>query len=97
MDWFRFLLIAFASFTAWEWLIVALPFAVPAALQPLAVVGLAYGAGLLPLVWLTAVAAAGAVALLHVPVRGGVVEAAPLRLRSPRRHPDTGRRVPDLP
>ncbi|MER5754303.1 hypothetical protein [Streptomyces sp. NPDC002088] len=95
MDWFRLLLIAFATFTAWEWLVVVLPFALPAALQPLAVVGLAYEAQRLPGSWLAATAAAGVVALLHIPVRGGVVEATPLRF--PRRHPSTGRRVPDLP
>jgi hypothetical protein len=44
MDWLRFALIAFATFTAWEWLLVVLPFSLPAGLQPLAVVGLAYEA-----------------------------------------------------
>lgn len=94
---FRLLLIAFATFTAWEWLAVVLPFSLPAALQPLAVVGLAYGAQHLPGPWLWSAAAAGVVALLHIPVRGGVIEAPPLRMRLPRRHPGTGRRVPDLP
>jgi hypothetical protein len=94
VDWLRFLLIAFATFTAWEWLAVVLPFSLPAWLQPLAVVGLAYGAQRVPMPWLTAAAAAGVVALLHIPVRGNV-EATPLRF--PRRHPATGRRVPDLP
>jgi hypothetical protein len=95
MDWFRLILIAFATFTAWEWLRDTLPFALPAALQPLAVVGLAYEAQRLPGPWLMAVAAAGVVALLHVQVRGNAADAASLRL--PRRHPSTGRRVPDLP
>jgi hypothetical protein len=94
MDWLRFALIALATFTAWEWLLVVLPFSLPAGLQPLAVVGLAFEAQRLPVPWLAAVAAAGAVALLHLQVRGGT-EAPPLRL--PRRHPSTGRRVPDLP
>jgi hypothetical protein len=94
MDWFRLLLIAFATFTAWEWLVVVLPFTLPAWLQPLVVVGLAYEAHRVPVPWLTAAAAAGVVALLHIPVRGG--SAAPA-LRLPRRHPATGRRVPDLP
>jgi hypothetical protein len=94
VDWLRFLLISLATFTAWEWLAVTLPVSLPAWLQPLAVVGLAYEAQRLPAPWLTAVAAAGAVALLHIPVRGNV-EATPLRL--PRRHAATGRRVPDLP
>jgi hypothetical protein len=95
MDWFRLLLIAFATFTAWEWLRDVLPLTIPAALQPLVVVGLAYEAQRLPGPWLTAVAAAGAVAVLHVQVRGGGAETTSLRL--PRRHPSTGRRVPDLP
>lgn len=95
MNWLHVLLIAFATFTAWEWLLVALPVAVPAWLQPLVVVAIAYGAQRVSEPWLVAVAAAGAVALLHTFVRSGVVEAAPLRL--PRRHPSTGRRVPDLP
>jgi hypothetical protein len=94
MDWLGFLLISFATFTAWEWLAVALPFSLPAWLQPVAVVSLAYGAQFVPDPWLTAAAAAGVVALLHIPVRGGV-EAPPLRI--PRRHPSTGHRVPDLP
>jgi hypothetical protein len=95
MNWLHVLLIAFATFTAWEWVLVALPFAVPAWLQPVVVVAIAYGAQRLNESWLVAVAAAGAVALLHTAVRSGVVEAPPLRL--PRRHPSTGRRVPDLP
>jgi hypothetical protein len=95
MDWFRLLLISLATFTAWEWVAVTLPFSLPAWLQPLAVVALGYAAQRLPGRWLLAVAAAGAVALLHTAVRGGVVEAPPLRI--PRRHPATGRRVPDLP
>jgi putative effector of murein hydrolase LrgA (UPF0299 family) len=95
MTWLRLLLIAFATFTAWEWLRETLPFALPAPVQPLAVVGLAYGAQYLPGAWLAATAAAGVVALLHVQVRGGEVEASPIRF--PRRHPSTGRRVPDLP
>jgi hypothetical protein len=95
MDWFRLLLISFATFTAWEWLREVLPLAIPAALQPLVVVGLAYEAQRLPGPWLTAVAAAGVVAVLHAQVRGGGSETTSLRL--PRRHPSTGRRVPDLP
>jgi hypothetical protein len=95
MDWFRLLLIAFATFTAWEWLRDVLPFDLPAALQPPVVVGLAYEAQRLPGPWLAAVAAAGVVAVLHVQVRGGGSGTTSLRL--PRRHPATGRRVPDLP
>ncbi|MDX3260710.1 hypothetical protein PV336_15935 [Streptomyces sp. MI02-2A] len=95
MDWLRFALITLATFTTWEWLLVSLPFAVPAWLQPVVVVAIAYGAERVQNPWLVAVAAAGAVALLHTVVRSGVVEASPLRL--PRRHPSTGRRVPDLP
>jgi hypothetical protein len=95
MNWLHVLLIALAAFTAWEWLLVTLPFAVPAWLQPVLVVAIAYGAQRLNERWLVAVAAAGLVALLHTFVRSGVVEAPPLRL--PRRHPSTGRRVPDLP
>jgi hydrogenase/urease accessory protein HupE len=95
MDWFWLLLISLGTFTAWEWVAVALPFSLPAWLQPITVVGLAYEVQRLPERWLLAVAAAGAVALLHTVVRGGVVEAPPLRV--PRRHPATGRRVPDLP
>jgi hypothetical protein len=94
MDWFRLLLIAFATFTAWEWLRDLLP-TIPAALQPLVVVGLAYGAQRVPGPWLAAVAAAGVVAVLHTQVRGSGPQASSLRL--PRRHPATGRRVPDLP
>ena len=97
MDWFHVVLLALATFTAWEWLIVVVPVAIPAALQPLAVVGLAYEAQRLPGPWLVATAAAGAVALLHVGVRSAVVEPAPMNLRLPRRHPAAGRRVPDLP
>ncbi len=93
--WLHVLLMALAAFTAWEWVLVTLPVAVPAWLQPAVVVAMAYGAQRLPDRWLTALAVAGAVALLHTVVRSGVVEAAPLRL--PRRHPSTGRRVPDLP
>ncbi|MFE4681547.1 hypothetical protein ACFRNJ_12015 [Streptomyces sp. NPDC056721] len=95
MDWFRLLLIAFAAFTAWEWLRDVLPVSLPAAVQPLVVVGLAYGAQHLPGPWLAATAAAGVVALLHARVRGDAPEASPIRF--PRRHPATGRRVPDLP
>lgn len=94
MDWLWFLLIAFATFTAWEWLAVTLPFSLPAALQPLVVVALGYAAQRLPEPWLVAVAAAGAVALLHSTVRGNVVEASPLRIPRVRRG---SRRVPDLP
>jgi hypothetical protein len=95
MTWLQILLIAFATFTAWEWLIEVLPFTLPAGLQPVAVAGLAYGAQRLPEPWLVALAAAGMVALLHILVRGGAVKTSSLRL--PRRHPSTGRRVPDLP
>jgi hypothetical protein len=95
MDWFRLLLIAFATFTAWEWLRDVLPVAIPAALQPPVVVGLAYEVQRVPGPWLAAGAAAGVVAVLHAQVRGSGAETASLRL--PRRHPNTGRRVPDLP
>lgn len=95
MDWFRLLLLSFATFTAWEWLRDVLPLPLPAAIQPPVVVALAFGAQRLPDPWLLAVSAAGGVAVLHALVRGGASEAASLRL--PRRHPATGRRVPDLP
>lgn len=95
MTWLHAALIAFATFTAWEWLAVALPFSLPAWLQPLAVVGIAYGAQQLPAPWLLALAAAGAVALLHTFVRGGLVEAPALRI--PRSRTARPGRVPDLP
>jgi hypothetical protein len=93
MDWLHVLLLCLATFTAWEWLLEVLPVGLPAGLQPLAVVGLAYEAQRLPAPWLVSVAAAGVVALLHLRVRSQVTEPAPFRL--PRR--PSGRRVPDLP
>lgn len=95
MTWLHVALLALAAFTAWEWLLAVLPFALPAALHPLVVVGLAYGAQYLPLPWLVAAAAAGLVGLLHLQVRSGVAEPGPLQI--PRRNPRVGRRVPDLP
>jgi hypothetical protein len=98
MDWLRIALIAFATFTAWEWLIVVSAVVIPAALQPVLVVAIAYGVQRLPLPWLAALAGAGMVALLHAAVRSGGAVPPRSGLRVPRRqHPSTGRRVPDLP
>lgn len=96
MTWLHVALIALAAFTAWEWLLVALPIRLPAILHSLAVVGLAYGAQYLPGPWLVALASAGLVGLLHLKVRSQGAEASAVQM-IPRRNPNAGRRVPDLP
>lgn len=60
------LILALATFVAWEWVLDSLPFRLPPVLQPILVAGLAYGLSSLhqPQVRI-ALAAAGAVALLH--------------------------------
>lgn len=96
MTWLHVALIALAAFTVWEWVQVALPLRIPAYLHTLAVVGLAYGAQHLPSPWLVALAAAGLVGVLHVQVRSHGPDATAVQM-IPRRNPNVGRRVPDLP
>lgn len=87
------LVAALAVFWAWETLLVLSPWTIPSWLQPFVVLVAA-------LVfcwpdWRVAGAAAGAVGLLHVAVRG-VIE-PPVPAQAVRVRPGVGSRVPDLP
>lgn len=81
-----------AVFWAWEAVLVVVPWTIPPWLQPLLV--LAGAVAFCWPDWRVAMAAAGAVGLLHVAVRGAVSapQAQAIRLRS-----GVGSRVPDLP
>lgn len=87
------LLGALAVFFVWESLYAAVPWTIPAWLQPVVV----YGAALAFCWpdWRIALAVAGAVGLLHVLTRigGGGASGAPQVVRRPGRAP----RVPNLP
>lgn len=80
------LILALGTFVAWEWVIDSLPFRVPPVLQPILVAGLAYGLESvhLPQVRM-ALAAAGAVAILHTLITRTV--ATPVRLGGRSRLP----------
>ena len=72
-----FLLVALATFWAWEALIGLLPFRIFPLLQPFVVASLAYGLLFVPVHVLMAGAAAAIVALLHVALRQAGVETEP--------------------
>ena len=86
------LIASLAVFWAWEAALVVVPWTIPPWLQPLLVLG-ASAAFSWP-DWRVAMAASGAVGLLHVAVRGTVstVPTQAVRLR-----PGVGSRIPDLP
>lgn len=101
-----FVLLAFATFAAWEYLLVLCPISLPALLQPLLVAGVAYGVSCIPDDRILVVlAAAGAVGVLHSVVRHlHEPSGPPMVLRRGRRSepspaplPGVGTRVPDLP
>ena len=101
MHW---VLTVLAVFWAWETLLAVVPDRVPAALHPLLVAGLAYGAAQVDDVLLTAAAVAGAVGILHVLARlaGASTPDLVSQIRLPRRSHDplprgVGQRVPNLP
>jgi len=81
-----------AVFWAWETLLVVVPWTIPAWLQPFIV--LAGALGFCWPDWRVAAAAAGAVGLLHVAVRGSTT---PVTAEAVRLRPGVGSRVPDLP
>lgn len=78
------LILALGVWVTWEWVIDTLPFRIPPVLQPILVAGLAYGLAAIHLPQVrTALAAAGAVALLHTLIARSAV--TPVRLnRRPR-------------
>lgn len=77
-----FVVLAFATFITWEFILTILPISVHPRLQPLVVAGMAYGLYQVPAMYLTILAAAGGVALLHRYLVPEPVE--PLALRLPR-------------
>lgn len=85
---------ALAVFWAWEFVLVLLPWPVPAPVQPAVVAGLAYGAGYLPPAVVLAGAVAGAVALLHTLLRHYQPPEPAVATRALR---GLGNRVPNLP
>lgn len=98
------LLTVLAVFFAWETLLSIVPSAVPGAVRPLMVAGLAYGSTYVPEPLLLAGAVAGAVGLLHVLVTlaGASTPSLVDQIRLPRRSRDplprgVGSRVPSLP
>lgn len=99
----HFVLLAFATFITWEFVLTILPVQVHPRLQPIIVAGAAYGMTYVPHVYLLAVAAAGGVALLHRWLVPEPVE--PLTFRLPRfrkrrrvatNPPGLGGRIPPL-
>lgn len=94
-----FLLLALASWWAWETLVSSLPFRIPARLAPGVVFLLALlGLHLSP-VLVTAAAAAGVVALLHLLVVQFGSAPEPWTLRLPQRKTASARRshIPVIP
>jgi hydrogenase/urease accessory protein HupE len=85
------LVASLAIFAVWEFVLVAVPWTIPAWLQPVLVFGAAL-AFCWP-DWRIALAVAGAVGLLHVLVRG-VTDSRSAAQQTTVRLP---RRVPDLP
>jgi hypothetical protein len=97
-----FVLLAFATFITWEFILTLLPVTVHPRLQPLIVAGMAYGLYQVPTTYLIVIAAAGGVALLHRYLVPEPVE--PIKIRLPRFRrgrrvktpPGVGGRIPPL-
>lgn len=87
------LIASLAVFWAWETVLVLVPWTIPPWLQPFIV--LAASLAFCWPDWRVAGAAAGAVGLLHVAVRGVIEPVAPAQ--AVRVRPGVGQRVPDLP